>query len=102
MMAEFPIEPQLSKMLLTAVDLECADEILTIAAMLQVQNVFYRPREKQAVADKKKSRFNHPEGDHLTLLAVFEAWREQECTQQWCFDNFVQFRSLKRAQDTKN
>jgi len=46
MMAEFPIEPQLSKMLLTAVDLGCADEILTITAMLQVQNVFYRPREK--------------------------------------------------------
>jgi HrpA-like RNA helicase len=34
MMAEFPIEPQLSKMLLTAVDLECADEILTITAMI--------------------------------------------------------------------
>ena len=34
MMAEFPIEPQLSKMLLTAVDLQCADEILTITAML--------------------------------------------------------------------
>ena len=81
MMAEFPVEPQLSKMLLTAVDLECADEILTIAAMLQVQNVFYRPREKQAIADKKKSRFNHQEGDHLTLLAVFEAWHEQDCTQ---------------------
>jgi len=46
MMAEFPIEPQLSKMLLTAVDLGCADEILTITAMLQVQNIFYRPRDK--------------------------------------------------------
>ena len=34
MMAEFPIEPQLAKMLLTAVDLSCADEILTITAML--------------------------------------------------------------------
>lgn len=51
MMAEFPIEPQLSKMLLTAVDLGCADEILTITAMLQVQNVFYRPRDKQTLAD---------------------------------------------------
>jgi ATP-dependent RNA helicase DHX8/PRP22 len=38
-------------MLLTAVDLGCADEILTITAMLQVQNVFYRPREKQTLAD---------------------------------------------------
>jgi len=33
-MAEFPLEPPLSKMLLTAVDLLCADEIITIIAML--------------------------------------------------------------------
>lgn len=46
LMAEFPVEPQLSKMLLTAVDLGCADEILSITASLAVQNVFYRPRDK--------------------------------------------------------
>lgn len=45
-MAEFPLEPQLSKMLLTAVDLGCVDEIITIIAMLTVQNVFYRPKDK--------------------------------------------------------
>jgi HrpA-like RNA helicase len=45
-MAEFPLEPPLSKMLLTAVDLGCAEEIITIIAMLQVQNVFYRPKDK--------------------------------------------------------
>jgi ATP-dependent RNA helicase DHX8/PRP22 len=33
-MAEFPLEPPLSKMLLTSVDLSCADEIITIIAML--------------------------------------------------------------------
>lgn len=102
MMAEFPIEPQLSKMLLTAADLGCADEILSITAMLQVQNVFYRPRDKQTQADQRKSKFNHAEGDHLTLLAVFEAWQAQDCSTTWCFDNFVQSRSLKRALDTKN
>jgi len=45
-MAEFPLEPPLSKMLLTSVDLQCAEEIITIIAMLQVQNVFYRPKDK--------------------------------------------------------
>src|SRR6185437_5307200 len=33
-MAEFPMEPQLSKVLLTAVDLRCSEEVLTIVAML--------------------------------------------------------------------
>lgn len=55
-MAEFPLDPPLSKMLLASVDLGCSDEILTIIAMIQTGNIFYRPREKQAQADQKKSQ----------------------------------------------
>ena len=50
-MAEFPLEPNLSKMLLTSIDLGCSDEIITIVAMLSVQSVFYRPKDKQNLAD---------------------------------------------------
>ena len=46
-MAEFPMEPPLSKVLIQSVDLGCSDEILTLVSMLNVQNVFYRPKEKQ-------------------------------------------------------
>lgn len=35
-MAEFPMEPPLSKMLITSVDLGCSDEAATIIAMLSV------------------------------------------------------------------
>ena len=45
-MAEFPLEPQLSKMLIQSVHLGCSDEVLTIVSMLSVQNVFYRPKVK--------------------------------------------------------
>lgn len=100
-MAEFPLEPPLSKMLLASVDLGCSDEILTIIAMLQTQNIFYRPREKQAQADQKRAKFFQPEGDHLTLLAVYEAWKAKNFSGPWCFENFVQSRSLRRAQDVR-
>lgn len=43
-MAEFPLEPMLSKMLIMSVHLACSDEIMTIVSMLSVQNVFYRPK----------------------------------------------------------
>lgn len=43
-MAEFPLEPMLSKMLIMSVHLGCSDEILTMVSMLSVQNVFYRPK----------------------------------------------------------
>ncbi|KAL9270350.1 putative pre-mRNA-splicing factor ATP-dependent RNA helicase DEAH5 [Drosera capensis] len=100
-MAEFPLDPPLSKMLLASVDLGCSDEILTIIAMIQTGNVFYRPREKQAQADQKKAKFFQPEGDHLTLLAVYEAWKAKNFSAPWCFENFVQSRSLRRAQDVR-
>ncbi len=96
-MAEFPLEPPLSKMLLTAVDLGCTREIITIIAMLSVQNIFYRPKEKQAVADQRRAKFNHQEGDHLTYLAVFQAWEQINYSTIWCHENYIQARSLRRA-----
>lgn len=100
-MAEFPLEPQLSKMLIQSVDLGCSEEILTIVAMLTAQNVFYRPKEKQAQADQKKAKFHQPEGDHLTLLTVYNGWKGSKFSNAWCFDNYIQSRSMKRAQDVR-
>ncbi|KAJ9189049.1 hypothetical protein P3X46_000390 [Hevea brasiliensis] len=101
LMAEFPLDPPLAKMLLASVDLGCSDEILTIIAMVQTGNVFYRPREKQAQADQKRANFFCPEGDHLTLLAVYEAWKAKGFSGPWCSENFVQSRSLRTAQDVR-
>ena len=100
-MAEFPLEPSLSKMLIISGDLGCSDEILTIVAMLSVENPFYRPKEKAAQADQKKAKFFQAEGDHITLLAVYEAWKAAKFSNPWCFENFLQARALRRAQDVR-
>ncbi|CAD6208303.1 GSCOCG00003312001-RA-CDS [Cotesia congregata] len=100
-MAEFPLEPNLSKMLIMSVHLQCSDEILTIVSMLSVQNVFYRPKDKQPLADQKKAKFNQAEGDHLTLLAVYNSWKNNKFSSPWCHENFIQLRTLKRAQDVR-
>lgn len=101
MMSQFPLDPMLSKMLLASVDLGCSEEILTVVSMLGVQSVFYRPKEKQGQADQKKSKFHQPEGDHLTLLTVFNSWKNNRFSSAWCYENFIQARSLKRAQDVR-
>ena len=51
-------------------------------------------QEKQAVADQRKAKFHQPEGDHLTLLSVYNAWRNNKFSNPWCFENFIQARSL--------
>lgn len=100
-MAEFPLEPQLAKMLIYSCELGCSEESVTIVAMLTAQNIFYRPKERQAQADARRARFFHADGDHLTLLTVWQAWEQHQFSTQWCYENFVQVRSLKRAQDVR-
>ena len=55
-MAESPLDPPQSKMLIASVDLGCSEEILTIIGMLSAQNIFYRPREKQAMVRRCRQR----------------------------------------------
>jgi ATP-dependent RNA helicase DHX8/PRP22 len=100
-MADFPMEPALAKVLIASVDMGCSDEILSIVAMLSVQTVFYRPKEKQTQADQKKAKFHDPHGDHLTLLNVYNAWKQSSFSNPWCFENFIQARSMKRAKDVR-
>lgn len=100
-MADFPMDPQPAKMLIASVELGCSEEIISIVAMMSVQNVFYRPKEKQAQADSKKAKFHQPEGDHLTLLAVYNGWKMNKFSSPWCYENFIQARSMRRAQDVR-
>uniref|UniRef100_A0A3B4YQS2 ATP-dependent RNA helicase DHX8 n=1 Tax=Seriola lalandi dorsalis TaxID=1841481 RepID=A0A3B4YQS2_SERLL len=96
-MAEFPLEPMLCKMLIMSVHLGCSEEMLTIKNKIQS---FYL-QDKQAQADQRKTKFFQPEGDHLTLLAVYNSWKNNKFSNPWCFENFIQARSLKRAQDIR-
>lgn len=100
-MADFPMEPALAKTLLASVDHLCALEVLTIVAMLSVQTVFYRPKEKQAAADQRKQRFHSIHGDHLTFLNVFKAWELSGRSSRWCKENYIHERSMRRANDVK-
>ncbi|TBU62532.1 P-loop containing nucleoside triphosphate hydrolase protein [Dichomitus squalens] len=100
-MADFPMDPALAKTLIASVELGCSEEILSIVAMLSVQSVFYRPKEKQGQADSKKAKFHQPEGDHLTLLTVYNGWKASNFSNPWCYENFIQARSMRRAQDVR-
>lgn len=56
MMSEFPLEPQLAKMLLASPNYNCSNEIISITAMLSVGNCFVRPKEHQQEADDAKAK----------------------------------------------
>lgn len=101
-MADFPMEPALAKSLIVSIEYGCSEEMLSIVAMISaVQTVFHRPKEKQQQADQKKSKFHDPAGDHLTLLNVYNGWKLGKMSDAWCFENYIQPRSMKRAEDVR-
>ena len=101
-MADFPMEPGLAKSLIMSVELGCSDELLSIVAMISgPPTVFHRPKDKQQQADQKKSKFHDPSGDHLTLLNVYNAWTQYRRSDPWCYENFIQPRSMRRAEDVR-
>ena len=101
-MAEFPLDPQLSKMLISSSQFNCSNDILSITAMLSVAQVFQRPADQKKAADDAKMGFAHIDGDHLTLLNVFNAFKQNHViAQQWCYDNFLSYRSLMSADNVR-
>lgn len=79
LMSEFPLDPQLAKMLISAPKFKCANEMLSVVAMLSVPQVFVRPNDQRKEADEAKNRFAHADGDHLTLLNVYHAFKACMC-----------------------
>ena len=97
-MAAFPLDPQLSKMLIASVEHGCSSEILSIVALLSVPQVFMRPKESAKLADAAKAKFAHAEGDHLTLLNAYHAYVARGRDPNWCWENFINVRTMKQAE----
>ncbi|ETS61053.1 hypothetical protein PaG_04991 [Moesziomyces aphidis] len=105
-MADFPLDPQLAKMLIVSPEFKCSNEILTIAAMLSVPNVFVRPNSQKQQADAAQAEFAHPDGDHLTLLNVYHAYktncRDNKTAADWCWQNYLSHRALMQADNVRS
>ncbi|XP_027977776.1 probable ATP-dependent RNA helicase DHX35 isoform X7 [Eumetopias jubatus] len=121
--AEFPLNPMFAKMLLESGNFGCSQEILSIAAMMQIQNIFVVPSNQKSQAIRVHRKFAVEEGDHLTMLNVYEAFIKIEnnsaCQQvlhcplaqearwkssqthnknsQWCQEHFLNYKGLVRA-----
>lgn len=105
--SELPLEPRLAKVLLTADTLGCVDEIITLVAMVQeAGTLFFAPKDKKVAAEHAKARFTSSVastgGDLIAFLNVWNEFVENEYSQLWCRDNFVQYRVLNRVRDVRD
>ncbi|KAG0304257.1 hypothetical protein BGZ98_005744 [Dissophora globulifera] len=95
-LADFPLDPLLGKVLLESQTMGCSQEILTIAAMISVQNVFVNAAS--AASEEQHRKFGVQEGDHITLLNVYDAFvHDGKKSGRWCANHLINFKTVSRA-----
>jgi pre-mRNA-splicing factor ATP-dependent RNA helicase DHX16 len=102
-MAEFPLDPMMSKAVIVSEQFKCVTEVVTIVAMLSVGgSVFFRPKDRAIHADNAKLNFARGGGgDHVALMRCYNEWMETNFSSQWCFENYIQVRAMGRARDVR-
>nr|XP_049615298.1 putative pre-mRNA-splicing factor ATP-dependent RNA helicase DHX32 isoform X1 [Syngnathus scovelli] len=110
-MSEIPLEPQLAKALLASCEFDCVSEMLTIAAMLSAPNCFLEPPPGMShEASQCHRKFRHHEGDHFSLINVFDTFKRSQKDpflpsdireEQWCRDNFLDYSALRTAESIR-
>lgn len=98
-MANFPLDPTMSKMVVESIADGCALEVLIIVAMLSGPNVFYRPEGREEESDRERERFYIHDSDHLTLLNVYKQWLKNHESSNWCSKRFINYRLLVKVRD---
>ncbi|GAA6043501.1 hypothetical protein JCM8097_002244 [Rhodosporidiobolus ruineniae] len=102
-MAEFPMDPAMSKAIVASEKYGCTEEVLTIVSMLSESgSLFYRPKQKKLEADTARQNFIKPGGDHFMLLNVWEQWQESGFSVSWTYEHFIQIKSLTRVRDIRD
>lgn len=92
---------ELAKLCIVSPQFKCSNEILSLVAMLSIPNVFSRPNALKKEADIAKAQFIREEGDHLTLLNVYHAYKNNQHDNQWAWNNFLNLRSLQSADNIR-
>ncbi|KAA1470773.1 pre-mRNA-splicing factor ATP-dependent RNA helicase PRP43 [Dentipellis sp. KUC8613] len=100
MMSEFPLDPQMAKMLIVSPEFKCSQEILTIVSMLSVPNVWIRPKSQMKEAAKKL--LTVPGSDHLTLLNVYNQYKKSEHDKNWAWNHYLSARFLVEADQVRS
>lgn len=103
-MAELPLPVKHSRILLKSSEMGCSSEIVSILAMLQLQDAFVRPKYGATIQKAKiqHRNFEVAEGDLLTLLNIYNGFEKNQYSKQWCHRFFINYNELCKAQKIRS
>ncbi|XP_036118135.1 ATP-dependent RNA helicase DQX1 [Molossus molossus] len=96
-LSEFPLPPELAKALLASCEFDCVDEMLTLAAMLTAAPGFTSPPLCAEEAALRRA-LEHVDGDHSSLIQVYEAFIQSGADKSWCQARGLNWAALCQAQ----
>ncbi len=105
LLAKFPIDPRLAKMVLTSIDYGCIEQVLVIVSALSIQDPRERPHEKQQASDEKHNRFKDKQSDFVSLLNLWHyvTLQKKELSQnhfrKLCQREYLSYVRLREWQD---
>lgn len=100
-LAHFPLEPRLAKVILSSQEFNCSEEIITIVALLSVDSLTYTPQSKRDHAIAVRKKFISSEGDHMTILNIYRAYKAVGGNKDWCYQHFINSQTVKQVMDIR-
>ena len=102
-MIQLPIDPSLTKCILSSLKYKCFNQILIIVSMLSIgASVYYDSNDdNKNNSNKAHSMFEHCEGDHFALLQIYNEWEETDFSNIWCTENYIHPKAMQKARNIK-
>lgn len=100
-MASFPLEPRYAKTILLSPEFSCSEEVISIVSLLSVDTVLYNPPARRDEVQAARKKFTSSEGDHMTLLNIYRAFKKVSGNKDWCRENFVNSRNMSLVKEVQ-
>lgn len=106
LMAQLPMDPCISRIIIEARNNNCLKEIKIIATALAIQDPRVRPADREKEADQAHALFAHPHSDFLALLNIWHLFHNvQGSVKSWsrlkkfCKAHFLSFQRMREWLD---
>lgn len=103
LMSEFPIDPHLSRTVISACHRGCCEMAIMLVSMLQGSSALLRPQEQRWLANSRHntlaSKSGDRSGDHISLLTIYSLYIEKFDKSQFCKDFFLHEKKLQDAEN---
>ncbi len=101
MMVKFPLEPRISRIIVEAIMRfpDVLEKALIAASFLSANSPFILPQNEEMEARKAHHRFRDMQGDFVTYLTLFAAYKQTDNREKFCKKNYLDERVMAEIEN---